>query len=161
MKASAITQQTGNTSVSQVCACFGLKRDAWYKYKKRDKHRQEEVEQAIRMVKTERKVQPRVGTRKLHSALSKNFCTANLKIGRDRLFDILRSKNMLVKTEKGVCKNYQFLPPFPQIQQPDKRGGSYKTKPGVGFGYNVHPHGERLLLFGTYYRHVFTENYWA
>jgi len=104
MKASAVTQQSGSASVSKVCACFDLKRDAWYKYKKRDKHRQAEVEQVIRMVKTERKVQPRVGTRKLHSALSEDFCTANLKIGRDRLFDILRAKNMLVKRKRAYAK---------------------------------------------------------
>ena len=104
MKASAVTRKTGSAGVSEVCACFGLKRDAWYKYKKRDRQRQAEVEQVIRMVKTERKVQPRVGTRKLHSALLEDFCAANLKIGRDRLFDILRAKNMLVKRKRAYAK---------------------------------------------------------
>jgi len=104
MKASAVTKQTGSASVSEVCACFNLKRDAWYKYIKRDRQRQAEVEQVIRMVKTERKVQPRVGTRKLHSTLSDDFSEANLKIGRDRLFDILRAKNMLVKRKRAYAK---------------------------------------------------------
>ncbi len=56
------------------------------------------------MVQKERKVQPRVGTRKLHKDLSDAFIKAHLKIGRDRLFDILREKDMLVKRKKTSCK---------------------------------------------------------
>jgi transposase InsO family protein len=56
------------------------------------------------MVKVERKVQSRVGGRKLHEALQPSFVAADLKIGRDYLFDILREHNMLIKPKKTTCR---------------------------------------------------------
>jgi len=104
MKAVLKTKQTGTASMSEVCACFHLKRDAYYKFHKRFKQREAEVRQVLELVKQERKEQPRVGTRKLHTALYSDFYNANLKIGRDRLFDILRQKNMLVKRKRAYAK---------------------------------------------------------
>ena len=51
-----------------------------------------------------RKVLPREGGRKLHHALEDDFLAANLKIGRDRLFDILREHNMLVARKRAYTK---------------------------------------------------------
>lgn len=56
------------------------------------------------MVRTERKEQPRVGGRKLLEALQPSFKAAELKIGRDCLFDILREKDLLVKRKKATCR---------------------------------------------------------
>ena len=91
-------------STTQVCNCFNLKRDAYYKYLRRFKTRQSKTAQVVKMVQKERKMQPRVGTRKLHKDLSGTFIRSNLKIGRDRLFDILREEDMLVKRKKSSCK---------------------------------------------------------
>jgi phage antirepressor YoqD-like protein len=63
------------------------------------------VSQVVELVKKERRYQPRVGTRKLHKELCSAFENENLKIGRDRLFDILRQYNMLVKRKKATCRN--------------------------------------------------------
>lgn len=91
-------------STTQVCNCFNLKRDAYYKYLRRFKIRQSKTAQVVKMVQKERKIQPRVGTRKLYKGLSGTFIRSNLKIGRDRLFDILREEDMLVKRKKSSCK---------------------------------------------------------
>jgi putative transposase len=56
------------------------------------------------MVRKERKEQPRVGGRKLHEALQPSFKEADLKIGRDYLFDILREYDMLIKRKKATCR---------------------------------------------------------
>jgi len=104
MKATSKTKQTGIASMSEVCACFHLKRDAFYKFKRRWKQSSAVESKVIQLVKEERKEQPRVGTRKLHSALNNDFCDANLKIGRDRLFNILRENNMLVKRKRAYAK---------------------------------------------------------
>ncbi len=104
MNAVSKTKQTKVASMSEVCACFHLKRDSFYKFQKRFKQREAEVKQVLELVKQERKEQPRVGTRKLHTALYSDFYNANLKIGRDRLFDILREKNMLVKRKRAYAK---------------------------------------------------------
>jgi len=90
--------------VSQVCACFDLKRDAWYKYQKRQKNREMVAKKVLDLVKEERKDQPRVGTRKLYEALEFTFRASEIKVGRDKMFDILRQYNMLVKRKKASCK---------------------------------------------------------
>ena len=104
MKAVLKTKQSGIASVSDTCYCFNLKRDSYYKFQRRYKQQEAIVVQVLKLVKQERKQQPRVGTRKLYNALYKDFHVANLKIGRDRLFDILRGNNMLVKRKRAYAK---------------------------------------------------------
>ena len=69
MKALPKSQKAGVAGVGETCACFGLQRDAWYKYQKRAKYRKSLKNKVIELVKEERKDQPRVGTRKLLEAL--------------------------------------------------------------------------------------------
>ena len=104
MKATAITKQTGIASISKVCACFNLKRDAYYKYQQRWKRYKSIESKVIQLVKEERKEQPRVGVRKLYEALLPSFKAAHIKLGRDLLFDILRANNMLVKRKRAYAK---------------------------------------------------------
>lgn len=104
MKATAIAKQTGIASISKVCTCYNLKRDAYYKYLKRWERYKSVESQVIQLVKEERKVQPRVGVRKLYEALLPSFEAAHIKVGRDSLFDILRANNMLVKRKRAYAK---------------------------------------------------------
>ena len=104
MKAVEKTRHTRQASIEQTCRCFDLHRDAYYKFKLR-KHKKETVaKQVLEFVKEERIEQPRVGTRKLHEALEPCFEANGLKIGRDKLFDILREHDLLVKRKKASCK---------------------------------------------------------
>lgn len=56
------------------------------------------------MVQKRRNELPREGGKKLHRALKDDFLAAHLKIGRDRLFDILRENNLLVSRKKAYAK---------------------------------------------------------
>jgi len=103
MKAVPIAQKNG-ISVANICDCVELKRDAFYKYQKRNVKRQLVESKVVELVKEERKDQPRVGTRKLLFALNTTFFYNNIKVGRDKLFDILRHNNMLVKRKRATCK---------------------------------------------------------
>lgn len=47
---------------------------------------------------------PRIGTRKLYYLLKKEFTEEGLLIGRDKLFSILRSENLLVQRKKRYTK---------------------------------------------------------
>lgn len=47
---------------------------------------------------------PRIGTRKLYYLLKKEFDQQGIKIGRDALFDYLRSESMLVRPRKNYVK---------------------------------------------------------
>ncbi|HEY4784503.1 MAG TPA: IS3 family transposase [Bacteroidales bacterium] len=104
MKAVVKTTVTGVVGISEVCRCFNQKRDAYYKYQNRQRKRITVTSKVIDLVKEERKDQPRVGTRKLYESLQDSFSVAQIKIGRDSLFDILRDHNMLVKRKKVSCR---------------------------------------------------------
>lgn len=47
---------------------------------------------------------PRIGTRKLYYLLKEEFNHQGIKIGRDALFDYLRSESMLIKPKKNYTK---------------------------------------------------------
>lgn len=104
MKAVDKAAKTIKASVQEVCACFELTRDAYYKFFKRKQKQEAVTKKVLKLVKEERKYQPRVGTRKLYSALHDSFEFENLKVGRDKLFDILKHNKMLVKRKKASCK---------------------------------------------------------
>ena len=83
-----------------ITNCFGLKRDAYYKYKHRADKRLKLEQQIIQIVKQKRKSLPREGVRKLKISLKNDFDNANLKVGRDTLFNVLRKHNMLINRKK-------------------------------------------------------------
>lgn len=104
MKTVSKVRKTGIASLSVICSCFNLKRDAYYKYQKRYKRKEAVVSKVVELVKKERKEQPRVGTRKLYKALQPSFDMANIKLGRDGLFHVLREQEMLIRRKKAYCK---------------------------------------------------------
>lgn len=104
MKTVKITRQTRQGSLSEICGLFDLKRDAYYKYLKRYDIRKAQETKVIKMVDSKRKVLPRVGCRKLLNHLEVDFKNVNLKIGRDKLFHILRANNRLIKPRRASCR---------------------------------------------------------
>src|ERR1035437_9481134 len=81
-----------------------MNRDAFYKYRKRSVRRKTIEEKVVALVQNERKQQPRIGSRKLHFTLQEQFQSEHLKIGRDRLFDILRDNKMLIRRKRAYTK---------------------------------------------------------
>jgi len=96
----AIDKAKRFASVKNVCDCFNLKRDAYYKYSRRDKQRKFFEQQLIHIVKKRRKSLPREGVRKLMKSLNDDFEKQQLKVGRDTLFNILREHKMLTLRKK-------------------------------------------------------------
>ena len=56
------------------------------------------------IVRHQRMDMPRLGTRKLYYLLKGEFEANGLKVGRDKLFDLLRMSHMLVSTSKSYTK---------------------------------------------------------
>ena len=104
MKTVKLVRESRQENLSETCALFNLKRDAYYKYVKRFAIRKTQEKQVVKMVSLKRKVLPRVGCRKLLVHLQNDFTKKDLKIGRDRLFNILRTNDMLVKPKKTSCR---------------------------------------------------------
>lgn len=60
--------------------------------------------QVLKLVKERRKEQPREGGRKLYKALKGDFKRHKISIGRDKLFEIMRAKQLLVKRKRAYHK---------------------------------------------------------
>lgn len=91
-------------TIAQLCESYGMKRDAHYKYQRRDKMAIATKTAVLSMVKERRKDLPREGGRKLHKAFQNEFLEKGIKVGRDKLFDILRDQDMLVKRKRSYVK---------------------------------------------------------
>lgn len=86
--------------MEQICAQFGITRQAHYQKVHREAMRNVENEVVLEMVRQVRRKHPRMGCRKVLYKIQSMLDAEGLKIGRDRLFDLLRETNMLVKPLK-------------------------------------------------------------
>ena len=87
--------------MGQICAQFGITRQAHYQQVKRDTQRQVEEEVILEVVRQVRRKHPQLGTRKLLFKIQPMLAVEGLHIGRDRLFRLLGERNMLVKRTKA------------------------------------------------------------
>jgi len=83
---------------------MGISRQAYYQRCQRERELEQQAEAVVALVQPIRLRQPRIGTRKLHSLLSPHFVRAQMKIGRDQLFQILRQARLLVQPERAYHK---------------------------------------------------------
>jgi len=90
--------------LATITGCFGIKRDAYYKFKNSADRRLEREQQIIKIVRQRRKSLPREGVRKLIRSLNIDFIKANIKVGRDTLFNILRKHQMLTLRRKTSAR---------------------------------------------------------
>lgn len=85
-------------TVEQICREHGKSRQAFYQARKRAKRRTGREDIAVRIVEEERTQQPMIGTRKLYSIFRDAFRL--LKLGRDKLFDLLRRRGLLIRQKR-------------------------------------------------------------
>lgn len=81
-----------------TCKLLGFNRQVYYRDLKKLKHNQDLAQQVIALVQSIRILMPRIGTRKLHHMLSDQL--SKLKVGRDKLFQILKANHMLITPKK-------------------------------------------------------------
>lgn len=84
-----------------VCERLGYKRQSFYQEQKTRRRKAVDETLVIDAVVRARMVHPRCGTRKLLAYTQADLARGGLSIGRDRLFDILRTHDMLVKRRKA------------------------------------------------------------
>ena len=87
-----------------MCAFVGCSRQAYYKQKKARRRREVDEEAVVELVNRERKTQPKLGVRKLEKLLKAELLEAGIVIGRDRMFEILRERGMLVERKRQFVK---------------------------------------------------------
>lgn len=91
-------------SLSRLCRLYGISRQAIYQNEKRRQRRSIELEPVKDWVMDIRRFMPRLGTRKLYYLLKPKLEEAAIKLGRDGLFDYLRSQLMLVEPKRRYTK---------------------------------------------------------
>ena len=69
-----------------------MSRQNYYAQRKRRRRQAVDAELIATLVQRERRIQPRVGTRKLYKMLEHELAAAGVKIGRDRFFEVLRDE---------------------------------------------------------------------
>jgi transposase InsO family protein len=73
-----------------------MSRQNYYARRRRRQRRQVEGDLVAGLVQRERRLQPRLGTRKLHHRLKAELKAAGVRLGRDRLFEELRNRDLLL-----------------------------------------------------------------
>jgi putative transposase len=86
--------------VKWIYESFGITKQAYYQQITREKSKNIEREKIINWIIEYRKVLPKTGTRKLYQYLQPKMMQENIKMGRDAINDLLRSRGMLVKKTK-------------------------------------------------------------
>lgn len=87
-----------------LCHRAGMSRQNYYKQRKVRRKRHFEEQAVLALVRRERCIQPRLGTRKLHRLLSNQLSSAGISIGRDRLFSLLRGHNLLIRRRRRYAR---------------------------------------------------------
>jgi putative transposase len=77
-----------------ACTLFGIDRQVYYRKIKRRIIKQDKAQLVVNMVLEIRTQMPRIGSKKLYYMLNQDLKT--LKIGRDKLIDILRANHLLI-----------------------------------------------------------------
>ena len=86
--------------MNQICDLFDVSRQAHYQKAQREMEQGYQAGLILEMVRQIRRKHPRMGGRKLLYKLEPMLACEGLKMGRDRLFDLLRSQDMLVARKK-------------------------------------------------------------
>ena len=95
-------------------------------------------------VMTIRRQMPRIGTRKLYYLLKESFLRDGIRIGRDRLFDLLREERLLIVKKKKYTKTtdskhwmrkYSNLIKKVELRRPEQVWVADITYLSVGTGY--------------------------
>jgi transposase InsO family protein len=79
-----------------------MSRQNYYARHRHRQRRQVEEDLICQLVRGERQRQPRLGTRKLRVLLAAALQEAGVRLGRDRLFELLRQAGLLVKPKSRV-----------------------------------------------------------
>lgn len=87
--------------MAEICGTFAISRQAHYQKQRREQQRQVENELVLEMVRQIRRKHPRMGGRKLLIKLEPLLGAEGLRIGRDRLFELLREQDLLVSRKKS------------------------------------------------------------
>lgn len=102
--------------VSALCARVGMSRQNYYAARRLRQRRQVDEGMILELVKRERRLQPRLGGRKLLHLLGPELAEAGVAVGRDRFFEVLAEADLLVVPKPGTPRTTQSRHSLPVFQ---------------------------------------------
>ena len=101
-----------------MCEWFGITRQAYYQHQRSCKDASIENEIVLQEVIHIRQQHPSLGTRKLHLKLQEVLRIHKIKLGRDKLFELLSDNKMLVRKHKNRHKtthSHHWMKKYPNL----------------------------------------------
>jgi putative transposase len=101
-----------------LCARVGISRQNYYAARRLRQRREIDEALVLELVKRERRMQPRLGGRKLLHLLREEFTEAGVQIGRDRFFELLAESDLLVVPKPSAprtTRSRHSLPVFANL----------------------------------------------
>jgi transposase InsO family protein len=93
-----------------------MSRQNYYAQRQERQRRDVDAGLVVELVKEERKLQPRLGARKLRFVLKEKLKEAGVELGRDRFFEVLRGHDLLLEPKPSeypsTTDSYHCLPVF-------------------------------------------------
>lgn len=90
--------------IKKLCGLFGLSRQSYYDFRDRSIRKCLESDQILKKVRSVRKVHPRMGCRKIYDLIKSDLDTAGIKIGRDKLFDLMADNELLIRKRRRKAR---------------------------------------------------------
>lgn len=95
-----------------MCTVFGYSKQAYYKQQHQNENTAVKEEVIVGLIKKKREIWKRGSGRNLLQSLQKEFKTQDIKMGRDKFFDLLRNNHLLIKSKrfrtKTTCSYHHF-----------------------------------------------------
>jgi transposase InsO family protein len=93
-----------NVSIERLCGLFGKTRQAYYDREQHLDNRRMQDAEVLELVAVARAGKRRFGCRTLMDLLEGEFAKRNIKIGRDRLFELMRDHGLLIKPRRRYVR---------------------------------------------------------
>lgn len=90
--------------LGKICSWFGISRQAYYTNAWKEERNSIEEEVIVKEVHRIRNEHPRMGGRKLYSILNPVMNEHQIKMGRDKFFDLLYRHNLLIRRKRRGIK---------------------------------------------------------
>lgn len=107
-----LTELYSRIAVERFCTVFGKSRQAWYYTRSQSQQQDMTDSLVVKMIQEIREKQPRIGTRKLYHLLLPGLQEHKIKIGRDKLFEILERYGLLIRYRKRKAITTDSNHPF-------------------------------------------------
>jgi len=104
--------------VRELTELLGLSKQGYYKKKKLEEEKDIRKSLVLSLVKEKRKLWKKGSGRNLHAALQDEFKKHNVKLGRDKFFELLRENGLLVKKNQRRTKttfSYHHFHKYPNL----------------------------------------------